>query len=169
MPNTCLFIGRFQPFHNGHLIVLKGMVKLCKRIVIGIGSPHESGTAESPFSSAERHDMIQRALQGVDLIPLHDISLVDMPDGEDDAAWAKRCLELAGGDVAKVWTGNAWTQKSFEAINVPVQAIKEVPGISATEVRRRMTAGEDWKKLVPPEVAEFIASVEGVERMQKFG
>jgi len=66
---SCLFVGRFQPFHNGHLMVIKGMVKVCEKVVIGVGSSQESMTPENPFTATERREMIQRALQGVDLIP----------------------------------------------------------------------------------------------------
>lgn len=166
MANVCLFVGRFQPFHNGHLMVLKGMVKVCDKIVIGIGSSQESMTAENPFTAAERREMIQRALQGVDLIPKYDINLVDVPDETDDDVWAKKCVELAGGEVSAVWTGNENTKKCFEAIGVKVQTIKEVPRISATEVRRKMLADEDWASLVPEEAAAYIRELDAIARMR---
>ena len=163
----CLFLGRFQPFHNGHLIVLKGMVKLCHKIVIGIGSPDAPVSAENPFSVQERREMIQHSLQAIDLIPTYDISLIDMPDLPDDEVWARQCLKLAGGEITTVWTGNEWTKRCFEEIGIPVQTIKEVPGVSATEVRRRMLQNGAWEDLVPKDVVNFIETNDGIGRLRR--
>lgn len=142
------------------------MSKVCKKIVIGIGSSKKSGTEEDPFTADERRDMMQRALQGVDVIPKFDVSFVNLPDHDDDAEWTKHVLE-AVGDVDVVWTGNDWTKKCFESAKVPVKVITEVPGISATEVRKRIKAGGDWQEIVPDEVAASIKSIDGVERIKK--
>ena len=161
----CLFVGRFQPFHNGHLSVLKGMVKVCSKVVVGIGSS-DGVMSDNPFTTQERREMIQRALQDVDIIPAYDVELVDMPDETDDEAWARRCVELAGGEVSAVWTGNEWTKKCFASIDVRIQEIKEVPGISAAEVRRRMLDDESWEELVPEEVAGYIKEIDGAPRVK---
>jgi len=162
---ACLFVGRFQPFHKGHLLVVQGMTKMCSRVVIAIGSAQESGTAENPFTAAERRDMIQRALQGVNVIPMFDVIFVEVPDMEKDEDWTKHVLDAAG-NVHKLWTGNDDTRRCFEGKGIEIQTIKEVPGISATEIRKRMKEGGDWKALVPPEVAAYIGEINGVERVK---
>lgn len=163
---SCLFVGRFQPFHNGHLLVVEGMAKLCKDVVIAIGSSDKSASAEHPFTADERRDMIQRALQGKDLIPRYDISFIEVPDMGDDAAWTKKCLELAG-EVNIAWTGNADTKRCFEAAGVEVKDIKEVPGISGTEIRQMIKDGnEEWVRKVPPEVVSSIEAMGGIARLK---
>lgn len=162
---TCLFPGRFQPFHNGHLLVVKGMTKLCGKLVVAIGSSDKSGTPENPFTAEERRDMIQRALQGVDIIPNFDVEFVFVPDMESDEAWAKAVLEKAG-EVHQVWTGNPATKAPFAALGKEIKDIKEVPGISATTVRDLMKAGSDWKAKVPEEVAATISAINGVDRVK---
>ena len=49
-----LFIGRFQPFHNGHLKVVQEILKEFDEVIIGIGSSKYSGTLDNPFSGEER-------------------------------------------------------------------------------------------------------------------
>ena len=162
---TCLFVGRFEPFHNGHLLVVKGMTKVCGRIVIAIGSSDKKKTVDDPFSSEERIEMIQAALQDADIIPAFDITFIEVPDMKEDAAWTKKVLELSG-TVHMVWSGNEAVKKCFAESGLEIKTIKEVPGISGTEVRRRMKAGEDWKSLVPKAVAETISRIDGVTRVK---
>lgn len=160
---TCLFVGRFQPFHRGHMLVVEGMSKLCEKTVIAIGSTNKSDD-ENPFTFEERRDMIQRALQAVDIIPKHDVTFIDIPDEDSDESWTQTVLDKAGRvDVA--WTGNEWTKTCFENAGVEVKEIKEVPGISATEVRTRIKDGGDWESLVPDEIAKSIKLLDGGSRI----
>ena len=62
-----LYIGRFQPYHLGHQAVLEKIAEEMDEIVIVIGSAQESHTAENPFTSGERMEMIYAALGKGDL------------------------------------------------------------------------------------------------------
>jgi nicotinamide-nucleotide adenylyltransferase len=160
-----LFIGRFQPFHRGHLLVIQGMVKMCKKVVIVIGSSQEKKTEKNPYSALERKEMIQRALQAENIIPVHDIILTTVPDVESDTEWVLNVLETSG-EVGKLWTGNQAVIKCFEGQEIDVQEIKEVPGISDGEIRKLMCEGGKWEKLVPLEVKKYIGEIKGVERVK---
>ncbi|MBU0645869.1 adenylyltransferase/cytidyltransferase family protein [Patescibacteria group bacterium] len=162
----CLFVGRFQPFHNGHLMVVSGMAKVCNQVIIAIGSANAEKSLKNPFTVEQRREMIQRALQSQDLIPKYDISFIEVDDKESDYDWTNQVLELAGDDVAQVWTGDEWTKKCFQEKEIEVKDIKEVPGISATQVRQLMIEDGDWHLKVPPEVADYLDTIGGVARVK---
>lgn len=162
---TALFIGRFQPFHMGHLLVIQGMTKLAGKIIIGIGSSDKSGTPDDPFTSKERIEMIQRSLQTVDIIPMYDVNFVELPDMHDDKQWANHVLELTG-PVDKLWSGNVETDQCF-VNKIEVQTIKEVPGISASVIRDMMRKGQDWEEKVPEEAVRYIKEIEGEKRVRR--
>lgn len=144
-------------------MVIQGMVKLCKKVVIGIGSSEKSGTAENPYTTAERKEMIQQALQDQDIIPLFDVVFVELPDHDDDAQWTEHVLEKVG-HVDMVWTGNEWTKKCFEG-KLEIKDIKEVPGISSTAIREMIKSKDmDWKTKVPGSVVKSIQDL-GYERI----
>jgi len=162
----CLFIGRFQPFHTGHLMVVQGMAKSCAGVVIAVGSSQEGDTKENPFTFEERREMIQRALQGKDLIPQFDITIVPVPDILEDDRWLDHVREKAGAfDV--VWSGNPRVLELCRAKGLAVKEIKEVPGIDATAIRQMMASDNTaWAEKVPREAAEYIKSINGAERVR---
>lgn len=52
------FIGRFQPFHNGHKVVVDEALRRAKKVALVIGSHDASRTARNPFTTSERIEMI---------------------------------------------------------------------------------------------------------------
>ena len=60
-----LFIGRFQPFHLGHLLLLQRLSKQYDEFIIGIGSSQYQNTYDNPFSEEERRQMIIQSLDNV--------------------------------------------------------------------------------------------------------
>ena len=71
------YIGRFQPYHNGHQSVLEHLAEEVDEIVIGIGSAQLSHQIDNPFTAGERVLMITRSLAPLDkpfyVIPIEDI------------------------------------------------------------------------------------------------
>ena len=63
-----LFVGRFQPFHLGHLAAIKYVLKKVDELVIVIGSAQYSHRRNNPFTAGERLVMVRKALEeaGVD-------------------------------------------------------------------------------------------------------
>lgn len=60
-----VFIGRFEPFHNGHAAVARHALGRAKKVVFLIGSADTPRSLRNPWSVAERAVMIQAALDGV--------------------------------------------------------------------------------------------------------
>lgn len=55
-----VFIGRFQPFHNGHKAVIEQGLKIADRVLVLIGSANGPRSLRNPFTFEERHWMIVR-------------------------------------------------------------------------------------------------------------
>jgi len=56
-------VGRFQPFHNGHLQLIQAILSEVKFLKIGIGSSQYSHTMYNPFSYDERKEFIIQSLR----------------------------------------------------------------------------------------------------------
>jgi cytidyltransferase-related domain len=61
--SRAFIVGRFQPFHKGHLEVIEEVLKEHDSVIIGIGSAQYSHTLQNPFTAGERHLMISNALE----------------------------------------------------------------------------------------------------------
>ena len=58
MYDTGMIIGRFQPFHLGHSIILDRALDQCNKVIVVIGSAQESRTPLNPLSASEREQII---------------------------------------------------------------------------------------------------------------
>jgi nicotinamide-nucleotide adenylyltransferase len=162
---SALLIGRFQPFHNGHLEVIRTIAGQCDRMIIGIGSAQLSHTFENPFTAGERHLMMSRAFhdEGLDnffLVPIVDINRYSI--------WVAHVSSLVP-PFQDVYTNNPLTRRLFEEAGYEVRSApmfnREM--YSGTEIRRRIVAGLEWEHLVPPGVAETIHEVGGDDRLRE--
>ncbi|MBD3164298.1 nicotinamide-nucleotide adenylyltransferase [Candidatus Woesearchaeota archaeon] len=158
-----LFIGRFQPFHKGHLHDIKEALKFSDNVIIAVGSSQESGTNENPFSYDERKEMIEKVIKK-ERIP--NTEVYPVPDINDDAMWADHVISITG-DADIIYTGNKWVKKLFRQKGFEVRDVSFLPEVNATEIRKRMHHGKDWESLVPAEVADIIHKVGGVNRVKR--
>lgn len=158
-----LFIGRFQPFHKAHLSDIRLALKECGKIIIAIGSSQESGTKENPFSYKERKEMIEKTLKAHNIF---DYDITPIPDVNDDNKWVDHVKKIIP-EFNLVYTGNDFTEKLFKEKNIKVRKIKLIPDVNATEIRKRILHGDDWKELVPKEVADYVDKIGGAERIKE--
>ena len=99
---NALFIGRFQPFHHGHLYVITSIMKEHNSIVIGIGSSQYSNTLENPFSYSERKEMITRVLTAASI---SSFQIESIPDIHDPPNWVDHVTKLVS-DFNIIYTNN---------------------------------------------------------------
>lgn len=57
-----VFIGRFNPFHLGHLQILKKALSIADKVVVVLGSHNRATNIKNPWSSNERIQMIASCL-----------------------------------------------------------------------------------------------------------
>ena len=158
-----LFIGRFQPFHNGHLSAVKQILEQNDKIIIGIGSSQYKHTKDNPFTAEERKEMIQKTL---DDEGIKDYEIIFTPDIHNDEKWAAHVESLCP-NFNIVYTNSEHTRKCFEILNkYPIKGIEKEFDISSTEIRKRIKEGEDWDELVPETIFNEILRIDGINRIK---
>ena len=150
---TALVIGRFQPFHNGHLEATRGILGRQAKLLLVIGSAQEGRTRKNPFSGKERLEMISSCLKAHGLLARTRIIL--LKDENNHPRWVKRVLGIAK-DAKVAYSGN-WLVQSLLSPEFEVHTMKSGIKISATEIRGMIREGDRrWKKCVPKEISSYI-------------
>ncbi|MGC9345618.1 MAG: nicotinamide-nucleotide adenylyltransferase [Candidatus Bathyarchaeales archaeon] len=161
-----LFVGRFQPFHLGHLNAIKDVLKEVDELVIVIGSAQYSHRINNPFTSGERLVMIRRALEeaGIDYAR---VWVVPVPDVHLHMMWVS-AVEGYTPKFDVVYSNEPLTRRLLIEAGYEVKSIRfhKRKVYSSTEIRERMLNGESWEALVPKSVAKFIKEIDGVNRLR---
>lgn len=75
--NYCVFIGRFQPFHNSHLQVVREGLSQAKELIIVLGSAHSARNIKNPWTTQEREEMIRASLSSYENTRIHFVGVRD--------------------------------------------------------------------------------------------
>lgn len=104
-------VGRFQPFHNGHLALVKKAIEHSDNgpTIIFIGSSNAEESARNPFNFYKRVDMIAKSFSREEL---KNIILMPLPDFEDDYDW----LAHIGHSLKAVTEKNKYENVVYRAV-----------------------------------------------------
>ena len=159
-------MGRFQPFHLGHLDLVKQILSECDEIVIAITSSQFNYLEKDPFTASERIEMIYQALKedGVDLSRCF---IIPIENQFNIATWTSY-LKSTLPQFDKVYSGNEYV--SMLLADTGIQVIKpkflEKERYNATRIRNLMIEDQNWQSFVPPIVANVIKKINGINRLK---
>jgi bifunctional NMN adenylyltransferase/nudix hydrolase len=92
-----VFIGRFQPFHAGHLQVVKEGLRRAERLIVLIGSAWQPRNPRNPWTHQEREQMIRACLPAEVQERVLCAPLMDIP--YNDEAWVRNVQTTVAGLV----------------------------------------------------------------------
>lgn len=101
--HTAVLIGRFQPFHLGHLALLEHALRAAQQVVVVLGSSHQARSPKNPFFWQEREHLIRACVGAQQQAQLH---FVPVRDYYDMLRWVQavqqgvQALVPAGASIA---------------------------------------------------------------------
>ena len=142
-----VFIGRFQPFHNGHLSVIQQGLSKAQQLIVLCGSAHQPRSTRNPWLVHEREAMIRSAVNDSDQARLHVAPLMDTL--YNDESWMRSVQSIVhrivsanyGGDPSTAeigLIGHSKDQSAYYLSLFPQWGNIEVDnyqGLSATPIR----------------------------------
>ena len=156
-----LIIGRFQPFHLGHLDTVRLIIRERGFAKIAIGSAQYSHTRENPFTAKEREMLIRAALSGIEAYRIYHV-----PDIHDNARWVGHVRSIVG-EFSVLYTSNPLNERLFAEAGCAVVMHGMRRGVSGSRIRELMAHGSPlWKSLVPKQVAELLLHEHLASRIQ---
>jgi len=159
-----LFLGRFQPFHLGHLEVARKLAQQHSELIIAVGSAQVSHTVSNPFTAGERLEMIHGALADASV---RNVLLIPLPDVGRNSVWVSHVKSYVPSfDV--LYTNNPLMSRLFSEAGhkVAPAPFHERAKFEGTRLRRLMAEGGDWRSLVPASVAKVIEACDGEQRVR---
>ena len=157
--STGLFVGRFQPFHLGHVGTIKFALGRVDEIIIVIGSAQKSHEFRNPFTAGERIQMIKASLDADEEIKAKRTLLIPVPDTNIHLFVPKYDIVFSNDPL----TCLLFRDRGIKAVEPPLYQREE---LSASEVRSRMATDGDWKRLVTFETAKVIEAIRGIDRIK---
>ena len=159
-----LLIGRFQPFHLGHLdAVLFGLSRV-ENLFICIGSSNKSNESRNPFSAKERREMIASSIEP----SMTDrIKIFDIPDVGDHERWTFE-IDKTVPKYDVVFSNDEFTKTLFEkrGMNVIPVVLKDREKFSGTSIRQLIADGKNWQDLVPSGTKKVLDKINAKERLK---
>jgi bifunctional NMN adenylyltransferase/nudix hydrolase len=157
--DALVFIGRFQPFHNGHKAIIDAALKQAKEVIVVVGSSFASRNIRNPFTFQERKAMIESVYK--DEVLLHNptsyddvytkprVKVVPVSDYPyDDNKWVRAVQNVVHGALS--WSadpiriglighekdGSSYYLKIFKPLGWGNVSVPNVDGINATDIRK---------------------------------
>lgn len=149
-----LLIGRFQPFHLGHLEALRFALSKVDRLWIGLGSSNKSPEKSNPFSAKERKEMI---LSSVDDSMKEKISIYFIPDVDNHARWIEQ-IDTIVPKFDIVFSNDDLTKYLYSKRSVQIASIPffKRARLSGTHIRDLIVSDQKWDDLVPEGTKNYL-------------
>ncbi len=142
--DVAVYIGRFQPFHLGHLALLQHALELAPTVVVVIGSAWQARTPRNPCTWQERAEMIRLALPDD---ARERVRFLPMRDYYDEARWVQavqRGVRDLCGEAVRVALVGHYKDATSEYLRAfqgwTVISVEPVPGADGTALRDALYA-----------------------------
>ena len=165
MRDALVFIGRFQPFHNGHKAVIDAALEQAKEVVVVVGSSFAARNIRNPFTFEERKAMIKAVFPSdrVLVVPVSDYPY-------DDNKWVNAIQKIVDATIPHAQDvgliGHSKDSTSYYLNIFPRWKnhveVPNVDGINATDIRKHLFGGENgelFNSALPEQVKDVIREV----------
>ena len=159
-----LLIGRFQPFHLGHLEALQFALSKVDKLWVGLGSSNKPVQKNNPFSAEERKQMI---LSSIDNTMKEKISIYFIPDIDNHVKWIEK-IDTIVPKFDIVFSNDELTKHLYSKRSVQVIAIPFLNRnvLSGTNIRDLIISDQKWDNLVPQGTRNFLKNTSAKEHLK---
>ena len=159
-----LLIGRFQPFHLGHLEALRFALSKVDKLWVGLGSSNKPVEKNNPFTAEERKEMI---LSSIDDSMKKKISIYFIPDVDNHVKWIEKIdtivpkfdIIFSNDELTK----HLYSKRTTQVVSIPFLNRGELSG---THIRDLIISDQKWKDLVPEGTKNFLINTNAKERLK---
>jgi nicotinamide-nucleotide adenylyltransferase len=159
-----LLIGRFQPFHLGHLEALHFALSKVDKLWVGLGSSNRPVEKNNPFTAQQRKEMI---MSSIDDFMRKKISIYFIPDVDNHIRWIEK-IDTIVPKFDIIFSNDDLTKHLYSKRNTTVLAIPFLnrKSFSGTNIRNLIVNDQRWEDFVPDGTRNFLNKA-GVKELLK--
>ena len=159
-----LLIGRFQPFHLGHLAALRFALPKVDKLWLGLGSSNKPIEKNNPFSVDERKKMILSSIE--DSIK-NKISIFPIPDLDNHVKWIQN-IDTIVPDYEIIFSNDPMTEHLYSKRKIQVITIPFLKRdqLSGTRLRDLIKSDQKWDDLVPEGTKILLENLDAKNRLK---
>ena len=148
-----LLIGRFQPFHLGHLEALQFALSKVDKLWVGLGSSNIPAEKNNPFTAEQRKEMI---LSSIDDSMKERISIYFIPDVDNHIKWIEK-IDTIVPKFDIIFSNDELTNHLYSKRNIQVLPIPFLnrESLSGTNIRDLIISDQKWDDLFLMELEIF--------------
>ena len=159
-----LLIGRFQPFHLGHLEALRFALSKVDKLWVGLGSSNKLIEKNNPFTAEERKEMI---LSSIDDSMKENISIFFIPDVDNHVKWIEKIdtivpkfdIIFSNDELTK----HLYSKRTTQVVSIPFLNRDKLSG---TNIRDLIVSDQKWEDLVPEGTKNFLINTSAKEHLK---
>jgi|TARA_B100000959_G_scaffold211976_1_gene222872 nicotinamide-nucleotide adenylyltransferase len=159
-----LLIGRFQPFHLGHLEALQFALSIVDKLWVGLGSSNKSIEKNNPFSAEERKEMI---LSSIDDSMKNKITIYFIPDVDNHVKWIEKIDTIVPKfDIVfsnDPLTDHLYSKRTVQVISIPFLKRDQLSG---TRIRNLIKSDQKWDDLIPNGTKILLENLDVKNRLE---
>jgi nicotinamide-nucleotide adenylyltransferase len=159
-----LLIGRFQPFHLGHLEALRFALSKVDKLWVGLGSSNKPVEKNNPFTAQQRKEMI---LSSIDDSMKERISIYFIPDVDNHIRWIEK-IDTIVPKFDIIFSNDDLTKHLYSKRNTKVLAIPFLnrESLSGTNIRDLIVNNQEWENFVPDGTRNFLKKASAKELLK---
>jgi len=159
-----LLIGRFQPFHLGHLEALQFALSKVDKLWLGLGSSNKPIEKNNPFSADERKKMI---LSSIDDAMKSKIVIYFIPDVDNHVKWIEQIDTIVPNfDIVfsnDPLTNHLYSKRTVQVVSIPFLKRDQLSG---TRIRDLIKSDQKWDTLVPSGTELILKNLDVANRLK---
>lgn len=107
-----VYIGRFQPLHNGHVNIIQQISQIANEVIVIVGSKSNPVTVKNPFTYDERKEMIEKSthVQYMKIYGVEDYTY-------DDYRWIAEITDIVNNESCSKYDPNKNTKIAIAGFN----------------------------------------------------
>ncbi|MGI5828206.1 MAG: nicotinamide-nucleotide adenylyltransferase [Patescibacteria group bacterium] len=163
---TGLFIGRFQPFHLGHLSALRQGLEQVEKIILVIGSANQNFSLQNPLTITERMSLVKKVIVKEKLsttIP----TVIPFNDHPDNLFWLDSLIKSIPPFDVVIGNNNLVTvltkYRNYPQFHPKLTKREKLQGVV---IRENILKSKSWENYVPQYTLPLLKKFKLSERLR---